>query len=83
MTGENENLVEVFRAESEVEAISVRAILEAEGIPAAVRSFQIPAMGTIAMSFRKAWGSVMVLESDADRARDLLDEMESMEEGGE
>ena len=56
MAGENENLVEVFRAESEVEAISIRSILEAEGIPAAIRSFQIPAMGTIAMSLRREWG---------------------------
>ncbi len=79
MAGENENLVEVFRAESEVEAISIRSILEAEGIPAAIRSFQIPAMGTIAMSLRREWGAVMVMAGDADRARDLLEETESLE----
>lgn len=75
MSRENEELVRVFDAGSEIEAISVRTLLQGQGIEAAVQSRQIPAYGTIAMAFRNVWGYVLVFESDEKRARELIEAM--------
>ncbi len=80
MSGEDENLVRVFEAGSEIEAISVQSLLEGEGISSAIQSRQIPTYGTIAMAFKPVWGFVLVLERDERRARELID---SLEEEGE
>lgn len=73
MSLEDEKLVRVFEAESEIEAISISSMLTGEGIEAAVESIQIPAYGTIAMAFKKVWGYVLVLESDEEKAREIID----------
>lgn len=97
MSLEEEKLVRVFEAESEIEAISISTMLRGEGIEAAVESRQIPAYGTIAMAFKKVWGYVLVLEGDEEKAREIIDalsdefhedldeiaESEDMEEGEE
>lgn len=80
MSRDDEALVRVFEATSEIEAISISALLEGEGIRAAVQSRQIPAYGTIAMAFKNVWGYVLVLEGDEARARELIDDLEG---GGE
>jgi len=73
MSLDEEKLVRVFEAGSEIEAISISSILRGEGIEAAVQSRQIPAYGTIAMAFKKVWGYVLVLESDEEKAREIID----------
>ncbi len=68
----SERLVTVHEAESEMEALTLRAFLEDQGIEAAVRSRQIPMYDGIAKVWNPVWGYVMVLESDGERARELL-----------
>lgn len=73
MSLDDEKLVRVFEAGSEIEAISISSMLKAEGIEAAVESRQIPAYGTIAMAYKKVWGYVLVLESYEEKAREIID----------
>lgn len=81
MSRETENLVTVHKAYSEIEAISVRAMLESAGIEAAVRSRQIPMYDGIAKVYNPIWGYVQVLQSDLPRARRLVDEYLAEVEG--
>jgi len=71
---ETEELVTVHKAFTEIEAISVRAMLESQGIEAAVRSRQIPMYDGIARVYNPIWGYVMVLESERERAERLVEE---------
>ena len=54
-------------------ANSVKDLLEQEGIPAMIRSFQVPAYDGIARMMRPNWGEVLVSETDLDRAQQLLE----------
>lgn len=63
----------LYRPPDELMANSVKDLLEQEGIPTLVRSFQVPAYDGIAQVMRPAWGEVMVRESDWDRAKEVLD----------
>lgn len=74
MGRETEELVTVHKAFTEIEAISVRAMLESQGIEAAVRSRQIPMYDGIARVYNPIWGYVMVLESERERAERLVEE---------
>ena len=80
MSRNEEELVKVFDAKSEFEAISVSSLLQGEGIEAAVQSRQIPTYGTIAMAFKDVWGYVLVLERDEKRARDIIEALEEVED---
>jgi hypothetical protein len=71
---DEEDLVSVYRAPDELLALSVRALLEAEGIRAEVRSAQMPWYDGIAKMMRPAWGDVVVLARDRDRSKRLVDE---------
>ncbi|MFO7674702.1 MAG: DUF2007 domain-containing protein [bacterium] len=63
----------VYRAQDELMANSIRDLLVQSGVPALVRSFQIPAYDGIARVMRPDWGEVLVEESDLDRARELVE----------
>ncbi len=80
MSGEDEKLVRVFEAGSEIEAISISSLLQGQGIEAAVQSRQIPAYGTIAMAFKQVWGYVLVLSSQEKRALELIEALVEEEE---
>jgi hypothetical protein len=67
-------LVTLYRAPDELMANSVRDLLEQNGVPAALHSFQIPAYDGIARMMRPVWGEVLVEEADRDRAQELLDD---------
>lgn len=54
-------------------ANAVRDLFEANGIPAMIRSFQIPAYDGLARVMRPVWGEVLVEEEDMARAKELLD----------
>ncbi len=78
-----ESLVKAHTASNEMEALSVQAMLEAEGIESALQSRQIPMYDGIARVFNPVWGYVLVRESDRGRAEDLVKGfLESLEGGG-
>lgn len=63
----------VYRPDDELMANAVRDLFEENGIPAMIRSFQIPAYDGLARMMRAAWGEVLVDEADMARAKELLD----------
>ncbi len=79
----NQDLVRVHTASNEIEALSIQAMLAAEGIESALQSRQIPMYDGIARVFNPAWGYVLVREGDRARAEDLLKGfLESLEADG-
>ena len=54
-------------------ANTIRDLLEQNGVPAVIRSFQIPAYDGIAQVMRPSWGDVLVKETDLDRGRELVE----------
>jgi hypothetical protein len=54
-------------------ANAVRDLFEDNGIPAMIRSFQIPAYDGLAQLMRPVWGEVLVAEENMAHARELLD----------
>jgi len=54
-------------------ANAVRDLFEDNGIPAMMRSFQIPAYDGLAQLMRPVWGEVLVAEENMARAKELLD----------
>jgi hypothetical protein len=63
----------VYRAENELMANTIKDLLEQNGIPALIRSFQIPAYDGLAQVMRPAWGEVQVEEEDLLPAREIID----------
>jgi hypothetical protein len=51
----------------------VRDLFEDNGIPAMIRSFQIPAYDGLAQLMRPVWGEVLVAEENVARAKEILD----------
>ncbi|MCD4777309.1 MAG: DUF2007 domain-containing protein [Candidatus Aegiribacteria sp.] len=75
MTEKSDNegkLVTVLEAKNEIEAITIQAFLESQGIDAAIRSRQIPMYDGIARVWNPVWGYVMVMEYDSERAKRLI-----------
>lgn len=66
-------LVPVYRAENELMANTIKDLLETNGIPAMIHSFQIPAYDSVAQVMRPNWGEVLVSEEDSAIARELID----------
>ncbi len=67
-----DRLVSVLEAKNELEAITIQAFLESQGIDAAIRSRQIPMYNGIARVWNPVWGYVMVMEEHHDRAEKLI-----------
>ena len=65
-------LVSVLKARDELEAITIQAFLESQGIDAAIRSRQIPMYDGIAKAWNPVWGYVLVMEENHDRAEELI-----------
>lgn len=65
-------LVPVLEAGNELEAITIQAFLESQGIDAAIRSRQIPMYDGIAKVWNPVWGYVMVMEEDRERSERLI-----------
>ncbi len=65
-------LVSVLEARDELEAITIQAFLESQGINAAIRSRQIPMYDGIARVWNPVWGYVMVMDENHDRAEKLI-----------
>ncbi|MFO7638474.1 MAG: DUF2007 domain-containing protein [bacterium] len=67
------SLSTAYRAPDELMANAIKDLLEQNGVPAVIRSFQIPAYDGIAQVMRPSWGDVLVEESNLERARELID----------
>ncbi len=67
------SLIAVYRAENELMANTIKDLLEANGIPAMIHSFQIPAYDGVAQVMRPAWGEVLVRQEDSPTAKDLIE----------
>ena len=65
-------LVSVLEARDELEAITIQAFLESQGIDAAIRSRQIPMYDGIARVWNPIWGYVLVMEENQNRAEELI-----------
>jgi len=63
-----------------LEASAVSQILDAEGVSYMIRTFEDTAYDGL-FTQTKGWGQVIVMEADADRARDLLAEYLERSEG--
>lgn len=68
----SEDLVEVFDASNEMEALAIQALLEAEGLEAAIRNLQMPWYDGLAKALNPVWGQVLVRESQERDARRLI-----------
>ncbi|MCD4700665.1 MAG: hypothetical protein K8S24_02300 [Candidatus Aegiribacteria sp.] len=67
-----DKLISVLEAKNELEAITIQAFLENQGIDAAIRNRQIPMYDGIAKSWNPVWGYVMVMQENHDRAEKLI-----------
>jgi len=67
----NEKMVEVYRARNEMEAQVIRSLLESYDIPCLLKSNAAPSVHMFTMD-GMAEVRVMVLDSMADRARELI-----------
>ncbi len=54
-------------------ANAVRDLFEDNGVPAMIRSFQIPSYDGLAQVMRPVWGEVLVAEENVALAKELLD----------
>jgi len=71
---DREHLVSVREAPDESTATMLRDFLQGQGIEAAAVPVQIPWFGTIETVRHGYWGRVEVLERDAQRARELIED---------
>ncbi len=69
---DNEDLVVVLEAASEMEALSIQSFLESKDIEAALKSRQIPMFDGVATVWNPVWGYVLVMSSDKERAETLI-----------
>lgn len=65
-------LVSVWKIADEALGLLLRNVLEEEGISSELRSEQIPWMNGIMKAARGYWGDLVVLEGDAERAREII-----------
>jgi hypothetical protein len=63
----------VYRPEDEFMANTLRDLLEQNGIPAMIHSFQIPAYDGLARMMRPVWGEILVEEANMDKAKELIE----------
>jgi len=63
----------LFKPDNELLALSIKSLLENEGIYSIIRSYQIPAYDGIAQMMRPQWGEILVAEENYAEAKELLD----------
>ena len=77
MNVEKIQLVPIYRAPSESVAQIVRALLVSEGIPVVFNSKQVPMYDGVMVMAEGYWGDLLVPESQAERAREIVRAYES------
>lgn len=65
----------LYKPPDELLAIRLKDLLEQEGIPAMLRSYQMPWYNGLARMMRPEWGEVLVAEADYDAAVRIRDEL--------
>lgn len=65
-------LMAVCQVENELMANAIRDLLEQNGIPALIHSFQIPAYDGVAQMMRPHWGEVLVAEENLAQAKEIV-----------
>ncbi|MEO0069482.1 MAG: DUF2007 domain-containing protein [candidate division WOR-3 bacterium] len=65
-------LMAVCQVENELMANAIRDLLEQNGIPALIHSFQIPAYDGVAQMMRPHWGEVLVAEENFAQAKEIV-----------
>jgi len=85
MSNDNEDLVVVLEATSEMEALSIQSFLESSDVEAALKSRQIPMFNGVATALNPVWGYVLVMSSDKEKAelliKDYLENLDKPEKG--
>ncbi len=75
------DVVKVYEAATEVEALLIQRILEDAGIPVIVRSYQVPGYGDIIQRVKGLWGDILVSRSLEKTARQVIaDHLQAMTE---
>lgn len=72
-----QGFVSVYRAAEKQSVRRIRSALEAEGIRATVRSFEVSEYDDVFKHPSGAWGEVLVLERDAQRAAEIIEVVET------
>lgn len=65
-------LVRAYQASNELEAITIKSLLEKERIPATIRSLQIPWFDNIVSAGCGVWGEILVSSSDLNRSKEII-----------
>jgi hypothetical protein len=65
----------VCKPDDEPMAVRIKDLLEQEGIPTMIRSYQMPWYDGLARVMRPEWGEVLVEDTDFDRARDVVKDL--------
>jgi len=73
----------VFRASTEMVAAIIKGLLESEGIPVIVASRQVPWMDGVMTMAEGFYGDLLVPQSEAERARTLIEAYEATAQGDE
>jgi hypothetical protein len=63
----------VYKAPDELSAITLRQLLESEGIRSWIQTIQVPWVDGIMKMVEGYWGKVMVFEDQEDEARHVID----------
>lgn len=81
MKNDQSDLVIVYKAPNMVAANLVRGLLDNNGIPAIIRSLQIPMYDDIAMMHCDVWGEILVPKKREEEAQSIIkDYLDSIEE---
>jgi hypothetical protein len=74
----------VYEAPDEFMAITIRSLLENEGIEVLVKSYQISMFDGIAQVMKSVWGKLLVTDEDYERASSMVNEyLDSQDEAPE
>lgn len=64
----------VYRAPDEFMAITIRSLLESEGIKVFVKSYQISMFDNVAQMMKPCWGELLVPDEEYERSKLIIDD---------
>jgi len=74
-------VIKIYEAPDEFTAITLREMLEEEGIPVLVESYQVPWFDGVMKMVKGFWGRLLVREEDEEAAREVVSDFVRMQEG--
>ncbi|MCK4353412.1 DUF2007 domain-containing protein [candidate division WOR-3 bacterium] len=63
-----------YKAPDEFAAITIRSLLENEGMKVWVKSYQISMFDNIAQVMRPYWGEIFVADKDLEQAKSIVED---------